>query len=87
MCDCRKCLYFEEVHGEEWPENLPYHCKRNRTLYAQEELDSGRMGRYCRLWDAFIPANSTPEQIEYAQRWQNMSFAEQPDYDEYFKNE
>ena len=85
MSNCRNCIYFEEVSGEEWPENLPYHCKRNRTLFSQEDLDNGRMGVYCRLWDAFIPKDSTPEQIKYAQRWQDMGYNDQPDYYEYFK--
>ena len=38
----------------------------------------------CRLWDNYIPNNSTPAEIEKAQKWQRMSYPEQPDYDEYF---
>ena len=38
----------------------------------------------CRLWDSYIPNNSTLAEIEKAQKWQRMSYPEQPDYDEYF---
>ena len=36
------------------------------------------------LWDSYIPNNSTPAEIEKAQKWQRMSYSEQPDYDDYF---
>ena len=36
------------------------------------------------LWDSYIPNNSTPAEIEKAQKWQRMSYPEQPDYDDYF---
>ena len=83
--DCKGCLFFEIVKGNEWPDKLPYHCKRSKALYTQEELDSGEMGRHCRLWDAYIPKDATQEQIDKAVRWQNMSYYEQPDYHDYFK--
>lgn len=41
----------------------------------------------CRLWDSYIPQNSTEAQIEKAVEWQNMSFDEQPDYEEYFNTD
>ena len=87
MGDCRNCIYFEEQQGEMRIESYPYHCKRTSTLYSQAELDSGTMGKNCRLWDAFIPLDATSEQIKYAQDWQDMSYNEQPDYKDYFKED
>ena len=82
MSKCTNCIYFKE-HDDDLP---CYHvCKHSGTLYTVEELESGIMGKHCRLWDAYIPVTATNEQIKYAQKWQNMSYDEQPSYEEYFK--
>ena len=60
-----------------------HHCKYSHSLYRQSENDE--MCRLCRLWDAYIPNDSTESQIEKAQEWQNKSTDEQEDYYEHFK--
>lgn len=69
------CIYFEE-HEEDTGWN---HCKNSSRLDNE-----GCLCDMCRLWDSYIPETSSKEQIEYAQKWQNMSYSEQPDYEDYF---
>lgn len=69
------CIYFEK---EEKYTRLN-HCKRSRSLDRENSLCD-----HCRLWDAYIPSNSTSAQIDKALTWQNMPYCEQPDYEEYF---
>ena len=69
------CIYFEEKE-EDTGLN---HCTRTRSLN-----NDGKLCDLCRLWDSYIPKNSSPTEIEKAKKWQNMSYNEQPDYDEYF---
>lgn len=69
------CIYFEEIE-EDTGLN---HCKRTCSLNTD-----GRLCNFCRLWDSYIPKNSSPTEIEKAMKWQNMSYNEQPDYDDYF---
>lgn len=78
------CIYFEESLADD-PEY--HHCQYSHSLCKKEERDEQEMCRNCRLWDAYIPKDSTQEQIEYAQRWQNMPYEEQVKhpYEEYFK--
>ena len=69
------CVYFEE-HEEDTGWN---HCTRSSRLDSNGELCN-----CCRLWDSYIPKTATKTEIEKAQKWQNMSYDEQPDYDDYF---
>lgn len=84
MSKCTNCIFFEVYKERNTKGEIQLHCKRTSGLYSQQELDDGRMGDICRLWDAYIPKESTPEQIEYATKWQDMPYGEQPDYEEYF---
>ena len=69
------CIYFEEKEKDTgWN-----HCTNSHTLD-----NKGSLCDICRLWDSYIPNKSTPAEIEKAQKWQRMSYSEQPDYDEYF---
>lgn len=69
------CIYFEEKEESTgWN-----HCKRSCSLDNE-----GHLCDICRLWDSYIPKNSSPEEIERAKRWQDMSLDEQPDYEDYF---
>lgn len=69
------CIYFEE-HEEDTGWN---HCTRSSRLD-----NNGELCNCCRLWDSYIPKTATKTEIEKAQKWQNMSYDEQPDYDDYF---
>lgn len=69
------CIYFE---AEEEDTGLN-HCKRSCTLNTD-----GRLCEFCRLWDSYIPKSSSSAEIERAIEWQNMSYDEQPDYEDYF---
>ena len=71
----RDCIYSEE-HEEETGWN---HCTNSRRLDNKDSLCD-----LCRLWDSYIPNNSTEEEIQAAQKWQNMPYGKQPDYDDYF---
>ena len=55
----RDCIYFEE-HEEETGWN---HCKNSRRLDNKDSLCD-----LCRLWDSYIPNNSTEEEIQAAQK-------------------
>jgi hypothetical protein len=78
----RDCIYFKE--HEDGSELEKYNeCTRECSLFLKGKEDE-EMCCCCRLWDSYIPKDSTPEQIEKAQKWQNMGYDEQPDYDEYF---
>ena len=81
MANCRNCIFWG---GND--EDLPQYfvCTHKHSLYTQDELDNGTMGRHCRLWDAYIPLEATEQQIEYAKKWQDMDFDKQPDYHDYF---
>ena len=69
------CIYFEEKEKDTgWN-----HCTNSHRLDNKDSICD-----MCRLWDSYIPNNSTPAEIEKAQKWQRMSYPEQPDYDEYF---
>ena len=71
----KDCIYFEEKEKDTgWN-----HCTNSHILDNNDSLCD-----ICRLWDSYIPNKSTPAQIEKAQKWQRMSYYEQPDYDEYF---
>lgn len=74
------CIYFEKDKEE----NDHIICGR-RGVYCKNTED---MCHNCRLWDSYIPKNSTASAIEYAQKWQNMGYEEQMknDYYEYFKD-
>ena len=75
------CIYFKEHQEDsEWPDCCE--CTRTSKLALKEDGDD--LCSLCRLWDAYIPKGSAPEEIEKAQRWQNMSYKEQPDYEDYF---
>lgn len=74
------CLFFEERERD----TGLHHCKRSSRLCSDEEND---LCTQCRLWDSYIPRNSTEAQIEKAVEWQNMSLDEQPDYEEYFNTD
>nr|DAZ47101.1 MAG TPA: hypothetical protein [Caudoviricetes sp.] len=69
------CIFFEEREKD----TALNHCKRSHSLDGNNTLC-----KHCRLWDSYIPRNSTKEQIEKAVEWQNMPFDKQPDYYEYF---
>lgn len=69
------CIYFEE---KEEDTGLNY-CKRTCSLNTD-----GRLCDLCRLWDSYIPKDSSFAEIEKAMAWQNMSLVEQPDYEDYF---
>ena len=69
------CIYFEEKE-EDTGLN---HCTRTRNLNNDVKLCDS-----CILWDSYIPKNSFPTEIEKAKRWQDMSYDEQPDYEDYF---
>lgn len=71
----KDCIYFEE-HEEDTKWN---HCIRSSSLD-----NNGKLCDCCRLWDSYIPKDSTKEEIEKAQKWQNMSYNEQPNYNDYF---
>ena len=71
------CIYFEEKE-EETGLN---HCIRTRSLN-----NNGKLCDICRLWDSYIPKNSSSEKIEKAKKWQNMSYEEQPDYYKYWED-
>lgn len=73
------CIYYVDRYKDT---NM-HECKYRRSLFSAN--DAG-MCRQCRLWDSYIPNTSNKEQIEYAQKWQNMSYDEQPDYREYFND-
>ena len=55
----RDCIYFEE-HEEETGWN---HCKNSRRLDNKDSLCD-----LCRLWDSYIPNNSTEEEIHIERR-------------------
>ncbi|MBR4757228.1 MAG: hypothetical protein IK084_00310 [Bacteroidaceae bacterium] len=76
--DCRKCFFFEKVNGEDWPEGLPYHCKYTRSLFSQQELDNGIMGKHCRPFDAFCPKDAPNEVVSKILEWDGE------DYEGYF---
>ena len=69
------CIYFEEKE-EDTGLN---HCARTRSLN-----NDGKLCNLCILWDSYIPKNSSPTEIEKAKKWQDMSYDEQPDYEDYF---
>ena len=69
------CIFFEE-REEDTGLNL---CKRTCSLNTD-----GRLCDFCRLWDAYIPRDSSPAEIEKAMAWQDMPYDEQPGYEEYF---
>ena len=69
------CIFFEE-HEEGTGLN---DCKRTCSLNT-----GGRLCDFCRLWDAYIPRDSSPAEIEKAMAWQDMPYDEQPDYEDYF---
>lgn len=75
------CIFFEETY-EEIPKYR--HCKHTKGLFLKGKEDS-EMCKNCRLWDAYIPESASKEERDKAIAWQNMSYADQPDYDEYFK--
>lgn len=69
------CIFFEE-REEDTGLN---HCKRTCSLNTD-----GRLCDFCRLWDAYIPRDSSPAEIEKAMAWRDMPYDEQPDYEDYF---
>ena len=69
------CIFFDE---REEATGLN-HSRRTCSLNTD-----GRLCDFCRLWDAYIPRDSSPAEIEKAIAWQDMPYNEQPDYDEYF---
>jgi len=73
----KDCLYYEEKEKDTGMR----HCKYSGTLFKENE----KMCDNCRLWDAYIPRNSTNEQIEYAKQWQDSEYDEQDDYNSYFE--
>ena len=75
--NCKNCIYLTRNKDYDCPE-----CLHRGTLMSDEEVES--RDNMCRIWDAYIPKEATEEEIEYAQKWQDMPYSEQPDYDEYF---
>ena len=69
------CIDFEETEEDT---GLNY-CARTRSLN-----NDGKLCDLCILWDSYIPKNSSPTEIEKAKKWQDMSYDEQPDYENYF---
>ena len=69
------CIYYEEKE-EETGLN---HCTRTRNLN-----NDGKLCDLCILWDRYIPKHSSPEKIAKAKKWQDMSYDEQRDYEDYF---
>lgn len=79
----RDCIYFEATYKElEFPKFR--HCSYSKALFVKGQEDED-MCKNCRLWDAYIPKSSTPEQINKAKMWQNLPLDKQPDYHEFFK--
>ena len=71
------CIYFEEKEKDTgWN-----HCTNSHRLDNKNSLCD-----ICRLWDSYIPKNSSLEQIEKAKKWQNMPYEEQPDYYKYWED-
>ena len=73
------CIYFQEQ--DEYLPNM-HVCTNSGTLYDKTESMCG----LCRLYDAYIPKGTNESLVEYAKKWQNMDYDEQPDYYEYFSN-
>jgi hypothetical protein len=73
----KDCIYYEEKEEDTGMR----HCKYSHSLYEEDE----DMCACCRLWDAYIPNNSTEQQTSKAVEWQNKPTEEQEDYDDYFK--
>ena len=76
--NCKNCIYLTRNKEYDCPE-----CMNRHVLMSDEEVE--KRDNCCRLWDAYIPHEATSEQIEYAEKWQNMGYHEQPDYYEYFE--
>lgn len=76
----KDCIYFQNTGKG----NLPLLCKYRGSLHSIDEEED--MCRCCRLWDAYIPENSSDKEIEKAQIWQHMPLEEQEKfpYEEYF---
>ena len=72
------CIYFQEQVEDHSDWHL---CTNMGTIYDKNEP----MCQHCRLYDAYIPKGTNRSLIEYAEKWQNMGYLEQPDYYEYFK--
>jgi len=70
------CIFF----GDLFEDTDMFCCKYSHNLYEQNE----DMCHLCRLWDAYIPITSTLDEINTAIEWQNKSYADQEDYDDYF---
>ncbi len=75
----KDCIYYED----EYEDMGMHHCKYSHSLYKYSEEHT--MCSLCRLWDAYIPKDSTESQINKAQKWQNKPYGKQEDYDEFFK--
>lgn len=75
--NCRECLHYTRNEEYDCPE-----CLHRGVLMSDEEVD--KHDNECRIWDAFIPLDATEEQIDYAKKWQDMPYKEQPDYYDYF---
>lgn len=73
----KDCIFF----GGLFEDTNMFVCDYSCRLYEGGE----DMCKHCRLWDAYIPNNSSEEQKEKAIEWQNKPYGEQEDYDEYFK--
>lgn len=69
------CIYFsdKDIDGL-------YCCITKGGLYKEDEDMCG----ICRLYDSYIPANTSHELIEYAIKWQNCPTEEQEDYYTHF---
>lgn len=75
------CIFFEDTYEE-----IPHfrHCINNKTLYTKGVEDDVMCGN-CRLWDSYIPESASDDEKATAIEWQEMAYAEQPDYEDYFR--
>ena len=75
------CIYYKHSSNKQ----LPLLCKHSGSLYKLGE----RMCDTCRLWDAYVPVNSTKEEIDKAKLWLALPYEDQlkHPYEEYFKEE
>ena len=71
------CIYLQQ--DKDNSANLV--CLYKRSLITPDDHTCCDL---CRIWDAYIPENASAAEKEKAMHWQNMSYNEQPDYDEYF---
>ena len=76
--NCKNCIYLTRNETYDCPE-----CLHRGVLMSDEEVENH--DNCCRLWDSYVPFEATEEEIEYAEKWMDMDYYTQPDYDEYFK--